>query len=130
MCFGSEATGATPELLHAADKRVYLPLHGFADSLNLSVAAALCIQRLMLLCPKIVGAMSENERRELRKVWYPKMARNDADRERYTKMAEDGIPRVVPFSDLRRADKHRSGWLSKKTAAKNSAAGFDVGIGS
>ena len=25
---GSEATGATPELLAASDKRVYLPLHG------------------------------------------------------------------------------------------------------
>ena len=41
LCFGTESTGATPYLLEQADKRVYLPLTGFADSLNLSVAAAL-----------------------------------------------------------------------------------------
>ena len=40
IAFGTELRGATPELLAAADRRVYLPLHGFADSLNLSVATA------------------------------------------------------------------------------------------
>ena len=33
----------TEELLQAADRRVYLPLRGFADSLNLSVSAALVL---------------------------------------------------------------------------------------
>jgi tRNA G18 (ribose-2'-O)-methylase SpoU len=31
-------------MLAAADRRVYLPLHGWADSLNLSVATALVLQ--------------------------------------------------------------------------------------
>ena len=35
----------TEELLQAADGRVYLPLRGFADSLNLSVAAALVLHQ-------------------------------------------------------------------------------------
>jgi tRNA G18 (ribose-2'-O)-methylase SpoU len=36
IVFGSEAVGVSDAMLAAADKRVYLPLHGFADSLNLS----------------------------------------------------------------------------------------------
>ena len=36
---------AERELLQAADERVYLPLRGFADSLNLSVAAALVLHQ-------------------------------------------------------------------------------------
>ena len=40
VVFGTESTGASPAMLLAADRRVYLPLHGFADSLNLSVATA------------------------------------------------------------------------------------------
>jgi hypothetical protein len=31
-------------------RRVYLPLHGFADSLNLGVATALILQRLCDMC--------------------------------------------------------------------------------
>ena len=65
ICFGSESTGASAYLLRAADKRVYLPLWGFAESLNLSVAAALCIQRLFHIDPSLIGAMSEADRHEL-----------------------------------------------------------------
>jgi tRNA C32,U32 (ribose-2'-O)-methylase TrmJ len=45
----TELMGASADLLAAADKRVYVPLHGFAESLNLSVAAALVLQQLLLL---------------------------------------------------------------------------------
>ena len=45
IVIGTEASGASLEMLEAADRRVYLPLHGFADSLNLSVAAAMMLQR-------------------------------------------------------------------------------------
>ena len=38
IVFGSESVGCSDTMLEAADKRVYLPLHGFADSLNLSVS--------------------------------------------------------------------------------------------
>ena len=38
IVFGTEAVGCTAEMLNGADLRVYLPLRGFADSLNLSVA--------------------------------------------------------------------------------------------
>ena len=41
LVFGTESTGVSTELLAACDRRVYVPQHGFADSLNVGVAAAL-----------------------------------------------------------------------------------------
>jgi len=73
IVFGTESVGATDEMLQAADKRVYLPLRGFADSLNLGVATALVLQQLFLLDPTVVGGMPEEERRELRQAWYVKL---------------------------------------------------------
>jgi tRNA(Leu) C34 or U34 (ribose-2'-O)-methylase TrmL len=126
VCFGSEGTGATPTLLAAADRRVYLPLHGFADSLNLSVSAAMIVQYLFHEYPELVGAMPDGERAELRKCWYPLIARKDADRARYAALADTPVD---PFDDLRRPDTHRNGWVRKKIKKRNDAAGFEVGIG-
>ena len=75
IVFGTESVGCTQEILRAADLRVYLPLRGFADSLNLSVAAALCIHELFHLCPEAVGAMPESERAALRAEWFPRLLR-------------------------------------------------------
>jgi RNA methyltransferase, TrmH family len=41
--FGSEAHGLPPSLLAAADRRVRVPIHGRAESLNLAAAAAVCL---------------------------------------------------------------------------------------
>jgi len=41
--FGNEAHGLPADLLSAADHRVRIPIHGRAESLNLSTAAALCL---------------------------------------------------------------------------------------
>jgi len=71
---GTEAVGCTTEMLNAADLRVYLPLRGFADSLNLSVATALVVHQMFVLDPTLVGGMSEEERRGLREKWYAKLA--------------------------------------------------------
>jgi RNA methyltransferase, TrmH family len=40
---GNEAHGLSPELAALADHRVRIPIHGRAESLNLSTAAALCL---------------------------------------------------------------------------------------
>lgn len=58
--------------------QVYLPLRGFADSLNLSVAAALIIQQVFHLDPSIIGAISESEKHNLRMKWFPKMVASRA----------------------------------------------------
>jgi TrmH family RNA methyltransferase len=41
--FGNEAWGLPPHLADLADQRVAIPIHGRAESLNLSTAAALCL---------------------------------------------------------------------------------------
>ena len=74
IVFGTEAVGCTAEMLNKSDKRVYLPLRGFADSLNLSVATALIIHQLFTLDPTIVGSMSNEERIQIRRKWYTKLA--------------------------------------------------------
>ena len=75
IVFGTESVGCTQEILLKSDQRVYLPLHGFADSLNLSVAVALVIHQLFTLDPTIRGDMSDDERKHLRRKWYTKLAR-------------------------------------------------------
>ena len=41
--FGNEAWGLPPEVAALADHRIRIPIHGRAESLNLSTAAALCL---------------------------------------------------------------------------------------
>ena len=127
LVMGTESTGASPEMLLAADRRVYLPLHGFADSLNLSVAAAMLMQRLMFIDPTLVGGMSEAERTALRTVWYPKMGRNAKQAADFAAYAAEGG--VAPLDDVRRCDEHRAGWVPKKVRLKNEKRGFFSGIG-
>ena len=74
VVFGTESVGCTETIFAAADLRVYLPLRGFADSLNLSVAAALVMQELFHLCPEAVGATTPEERHELREKWFTQLA--------------------------------------------------------
>jgi TrmH family RNA methyltransferase len=47
IVMGSEAHGLSDEWLQAADKKVMIPMHGIADSLNLSVAAALLLYEVV-----------------------------------------------------------------------------------
>lgn len=41
--FGSEAHGLPPDVAHLADRRVRIPMHGGAESLNVASAAAICL---------------------------------------------------------------------------------------
>lgn len=44
LVFGNEARGISAEALGLADQRCMLPIHGFVESYNISVAGALCLQ--------------------------------------------------------------------------------------
>lgn len=46
LLFGTELYGLTDEAHELADEFVQIPLHGFTDSLNISVAAAICCSNL------------------------------------------------------------------------------------
>uniref|UniRef100_A0A6B2LHP4 tRNA/rRNA methyltransferase SpoU type domain-containing protein n=1 Tax=Arcella intermedia TaxID=1963864 RepID=A0A6B2LHP4_9EUKA len=69
IVFGREAEGCTKEMLSAAHKRVYLPQHGFAESLNVSVACALVINTLLSMCPESRGDLTIEEKNQLRAHW-------------------------------------------------------------
>lgn len=73
IVMGTEAVGCSQYMLDEADKRIYLPLRGYADSLNLSVATALVLHQIFIMDPTLIGAMSEEERLVLRKAWYGKL---------------------------------------------------------
>ncbi len=46
LCFGNEKDGATQELISLADQTVFIPMRGFVQSFNISVAAAICFYDL------------------------------------------------------------------------------------
>lgn len=46
ICFGSEGFGVTDELLDLADQTCIIPMDGFSQSYNISVAAALALQSI------------------------------------------------------------------------------------
>lgn len=64
LVFGNEKDGVRPEVLEMADHRVTLPMLGFTESFNISVAAALCYQRVFLArlaAHGSNGVMTKNE---------------------------------------------------------------------
>jgi tRNA (guanosine-2'-O-)-methyltransferase len=46
LFFGTEKEGLSPEVLAEADETIYIPMYGFTESLNVSVAAAILLQNL------------------------------------------------------------------------------------
>jgi tRNA (guanosine-2'-O-)-methyltransferase len=56
---GNEHDGLTPEAIAAADVRFGIPMHGLTQSLNLSVATALIVERASTLRRKALGAPSD-----------------------------------------------------------------------
>lgn len=66
--FGNEKDGASRELIELSDQRVILPMHGFVESFNISVAAALCLYHIQRDRTERLGQhgdLSEEEQRDL-----------------------------------------------------------------
>lgn len=55
ICFGCEGFGATKELLDLADQTCIIPMDGFSQSYNISVAAALSLQYIQLQRKEKIG---------------------------------------------------------------------------
>lgn len=47
FCFGTELTGASDELIAAADMHLRIPMYGFTESYNISVSAAIVLFTVM-----------------------------------------------------------------------------------
>lgn len=46
LVLGNEKSGASPEMIAVADERVVIPMSGFVQSFNISVAGALCLYHI------------------------------------------------------------------------------------
>jgi tRNA (guanosine-2'-O-)-methyltransferase len=60
--FGNEKKGASEELISLADETVFIPMRGFVQSFNISVAAAVALYGLSQRLPKQGLAPQEAER--------------------------------------------------------------------
>ena len=94
VVMGRETDGASPQMIAAADLRIYLPMYGFGESFNIAVATALVLQRMFFKSyansmleynhlrtldetqaqkRSITGNMSRKERQELEALWLTRM---------------------------------------------------------
>lgn len=71
VCFGTEKEGISDTLLQAADLRVYIPMYGFAESLNVSVAASIILQQWghRLRQSDVAWALSASDAMDIRQRW-------------------------------------------------------------
>jgi len=110
IVLGAEEAGVSEIFKQSADRLVYLPLCGFAESLNVSVAAALITMILLQLYAetqsKAEMRLDAAETQSLREDWYSKLARNAEEIEKFAQFAE-APPALDLLDDLRRPDAHR-----------------------
>ena len=71
ILLGTELTGLSNEALSLADKKMKIEMHGFTESLNISVSAAICCQNLSNKMRKsdINWKIEENEADEIMLNW-------------------------------------------------------------
>jgi tRNA (guanosine-2'-O-)-methyltransferase len=67
IAFGNEKEGASKELIQAADDCVIIPMKGFVQSFNISVAAALCFQ---VISQGSAGIFLDSKEQDILKAYY------------------------------------------------------------
>lgn len=74
LLFGTEGTGLTEEAMSLADEFVTIPMFGFTESFNISVATAIILYELRgrLDCSQVEWQLSDEERTELLLKWLRK----------------------------------------------------------
>lgn len=101
VCFGTEETGLTPDVLAAADLCAQIPMPGFTRSFNVSVTAALVLYDLTtrLRASDLAWSLSEAEREELRLLWLADDGRGARELARETLAAAGLLPPPAPYFD-------------------------------
>jgi len=118
IVIGRETDGVSTEMLNAADMRVFFPIYGFSESLNLSVATALVFQRLFDWFPHIRGDLELHEKEAIRASWYQQLITNPTAAKNSQYWIENSHA-IAELPDLRR-ERERTGaqnqnpWVSKK----------------
>lgn len=85
LVFGNEHEGISEDVKNAADGLVHIPMRGFTESLNISVAASLFLQNLVQKADNCVIPnyyLTEDEKQELRLTWYKSIVKNSDLHER------------------------------------------------
>lgn len=118
LVIGAELSGVSPAVLAAADRRIVVPTWGFTESLNLSVAAALLLQRMFDADDSLRGAMGNEERAALREKWFVRLAGKNEERRR--EFAQWALKGVEPFGSTRPEDGARKPRLKKTRARRPS----------
>lgn len=80
LVLGNEQDGVSTEAIEMADEFINIPMYGFTESFNVSVAAAVCLFNLihMVRDQNINWQLNEQQLEKYRLVWYKKcMARPD-----------------------------------------------------
>ncbi len=70
LVFGNERDGISPEILKQADAKCAVPMDGFAQSFNISVAAALCLYHARQERGDQHADLSHREQSSLRAAYY------------------------------------------------------------
>ena len=79
LVFGNELDGVSDEMLALVDATTMIPMSGFVQSLNVSVATALCLDAARRNRFAVLGAhgdLDDRSRRRLRAIWYQKSVPN------------------------------------------------------
>jgi len=111
LVVGRESDGVSAEMLKASDRRLFLPMHGFTESFNLSVATSLMLQRCFDACPELHGAMEETERAQIRLEWYQRLAGSKTRLEAFQEWLDEP---PEPFDTVRPAEEFRRPRMLKK----------------
>jgi tRNA (guanosine-2'-O-)-methyltransferase len=74
LLFGTEREGLSPEMLKMADQYLQIPMQGFTESFNISVAAALILHRLSgeMRKSELPWPLTEEQKNQVRWAWTKK----------------------------------------------------------
>jgi tRNA (guanosine-2'-O-)-methyltransferase len=89
LVLGNERDGLTPRMLGHCDATFHIPMHGFAQSFNVSVAAAISLHRAVVQWRRHIGRAGD----------LPDALRADL-RDRYLRLAVDNSDLVLQSLEL------------------------------
>lgn len=77
IVMGNELEGTSSYALEHADQKVFIPMHGFTESFNISVSAAICLNTLLTKLRESATCwqLTDEEKEILRLQWYRKVVR-------------------------------------------------------
>jgi tRNA (guanosine-2'-O-)-methyltransferase len=77
IVMGNELEGTSEFAIAQADQKIFIPMHGFTESFNISVSAAICLNTTLtkLRASDVAWQLTEEEKDVLRLQWYRKVVR-------------------------------------------------------